>query len=467
MAAYNGTEKYIFVSYAHKDNAVALPIIEGMISRGMRVWYDGGIEVGTDWAEFIEDRVLGCECLILLLSHASVESVNCREEFSLARETGKSILICYIEELNPSDLKHGLRLRVPTYQCMFLSRYADVDTFLDAVCRARILEGCGDAAIATVKYAESPMEEEARLSSMQEIKNGKAAGSGGIGPSASKVTPKTGEGAPSASEKWPKAESYPGSATDTGSRTESKPYPKSAADAPADGATRASTEKTDSIYSKGLDIRGGDTVVGIGSCRDMLVILPPHVREIKAGAFKGNKQITRIVLPEGITKIPDEAFCGCTSLYEVTVYGVTKIGKKAFCGCTSLHEVKIFGDLTEIDAKAFYGCKKLKSIDLPIGVRYIRDRAFMNCRELFLWTPSRLYELGERAFYGCYHVQGLFSSCIRRIGRLALGSRKRTYSSAVKFHGRIEEWRQVKLEGRIMSCRVQYVECNDGQMYTF
>ena len=48
---YNGTENYVFVSYAHKDSDTVLPYIEAMKQNGFRVWYDRGIEAGTEWAE--------------------------------------------------------------------------------------------------------------------------------------------------------------------------------------------------------------------------------------------------------------------------------------------------------------------------------------------------------------------------------------------------------------------------------
>ena len=42
--AYEGNEKYIFFSYAHRDSATVLPMIEYMQEKGFRIWYDAGIE---------------------------------------------------------------------------------------------------------------------------------------------------------------------------------------------------------------------------------------------------------------------------------------------------------------------------------------------------------------------------------------------------------------------------------------
>ena len=52
-SVYEGSEPYIFVSYAHKDAAMVMPLITGLQDRGFRVWFDAGIEAGTEWPEYI------------------------------------------------------------------------------------------------------------------------------------------------------------------------------------------------------------------------------------------------------------------------------------------------------------------------------------------------------------------------------------------------------------------------------
>ena len=64
------------------------------------------------------------------------------------------------------------------------------------------------------------------------------------------------------------------------------------------------------------------------------------VTKIGADAFKGNKNITAVTIPDTkVGEIEDGAFAGCTSLTEVTIgKKVLKIGK-SFNGCTSLSTV--------------------------------------------------------------------------------------------------------------------------------
>ena len=56
--AYKGNEPYVFVSYCHRDDTRIWPVIEGLQTRGVRVWYDEGIEWGSLRA-----------CTVLVMDH--------------------------------------------------------------------------------------------------------------------------------------------------------------------------------------------------------------------------------------------------------------------------------------------------------------------------------------------------------------------------------------------------------------
>ena len=72
------------------------------------------------------------------------------------------------------------------------------------------------------------------------------------------------------------------------------------------------------------------------------------------------EEIKTVVLKDGVTKIGDSAFSGCSSLSEITIpEGVTAIGASAFSGCSSLSEISIPESVTSIGANAFSGCSDL------------------------------------------------------------------------------------------------------------
>ncbi|MDD7424000.1 MAG: leucine-rich repeat protein, partial [Candidatus Methanomethylophilaceae archaeon] len=110
-----------------------------------------------------------------------------------------------------------------------------------------------------------------------------------------------------------------------------------------------------------------------------------------------------IAIPDSVTIISDDAFCGCTGLTSVTIpNSVTSIGDYAFCGCTGLTSVTIPNSVTSIGYDAFCGCTGLTSIAIPDSVTIISDDAFCGCTGLTSVTiPNSVTSIGDYAFYGC------------------------------------------------------------------
>ena len=72
------------------------------------------------------------------------------------------------------------------------------------------------------------------------------------------------------------------------------------------------------------------------------------------GAFKNNKTIKTVVIPDTVKYIDDESFYGCAALESVMFgNGVEEIGDYAFENCTSLSKVYIPVSVKKIGAEAF------------------------------------------------------------------------------------------------------------------
>ncbi|MDD7417748.1 MAG: leucine-rich repeat domain-containing protein, partial [Spirochaetales bacterium] len=96
-----------------------------------------------------------------------------------------------------------------------------------------------------------------------------------------------------------------------------------------------------------------------------------------------NKEVTQLVIPDGVTEIGYYAFSGCTSLTSITIPdSVTIIGNRAFSGCKSLTSITIPDSVTIIGNRAFSGCTSLTSITIPDSVTSIRGSAFSGCTSL-------------------------------------------------------------------------------------
>lgn len=181
------------------------------------------------------------------------------------------------------------------------------------------------------------------------------------------------------------------------------------------------------------------------------------------GAFANNGNITKVVIPEGVTEIDATSFLNCKSLAdiefpeslaEITMAwhswvsgeaeipfdgtpwleakraenplvivnnilidgrtcsrsveipdGVTKICGGVFSGCTTITDVTIPNGVEKIDAAAFFGCERLTEIVLPDSVSFIGDFAFNNCIALENVTfPNNTVEMGQDIFGGAGQV---------------------------------------------------------------
>ena len=167
-----------------------------------------------------------------------------------------------------------------------------------------------------------------------------------------------------------------------------------------------------------------------------------------------NTEITKLVIPDGVTSIPNYVFSGCSGLTSVTIpNSVTTISSSAFQGCSGLTSITwnaknypafssasssplcnirtqitefIIGDdvmsipdymccgmsnlksmtignsVTRIGKEAFSGCSGLTSVTIPNSVASIGTSAFYDCSGLTSVTiGNNVTYIGTQAFYGC------------------------------------------------------------------
>ena len=91
IKAYEGNEKYIFISYSHKDKNKVYPFIAAL-QKKYHVWFDEGIHFGNEWEEEIAKKLRNCEIFIYMITENSLASDNCKDELHHARNLGKNFI---------------------------------------------------------------------------------------------------------------------------------------------------------------------------------------------------------------------------------------------------------------------------------------------------------------------------------------------------------------------------------------
>lgn len=116
-----------------------------------------------------------------------------------------------------------------------------------------------------------------------------------------------------------------------------------------------------------------------------------------------------VVIPDGVTKIGDDAFAECQNLTSIVIPdGVTEIGYAAFAACINLENVEIPSSVEVIRTYAFTLCENLTSIIIPEGVTKIEDFAFDGCDNLVsIKIPDSLTNVGLYSLYGCNNLTNI------------------------------------------------------------
>ena len=138
---YSGDRPYIFASYSHRDIEKVFAIIRLLQRRGYRIWFDEGIDPGTEWEDNIAEHLANAGYVIPFFSENFFESQNCNDELFFARELGLHILPIYLEDVK---LEPGIAMRFGRLQALFYHKYKDKNTFLEKIDTAKDIENCRD-----------------------------------------------------------------------------------------------------------------------------------------------------------------------------------------------------------------------------------------------------------------------------------------------------------------------------------
>lgn len=122
--------------------------------------------------------------------------------------------------------------------------------------------------------------------------------------------------------------------------------------------------------------------------------------EIPGGAFSGKQSLVRVILPENISKIGDDAFGNTNISGSLTIpNSVVEIGYMAFSSCPFGGTLTLSRSLENIGSEAFHSSTFNGQLNIPENVKSIGVLSFHGCGFTGqLSLPDGLESLGMNAF---------------------------------------------------------------------
>ena len=176
------------------------------------------------------------------------------------------------------------------------------------------------------------------------------------------------------------------------------------------------------------------------------ITLPETMTKVGEQAFYGCAYLEEVIIPKSVKTIEPNVLEGCINLKILTVpfigksihysytylgyfFGATSITNQrndvpanlrkviltncesvdGFSDCSFIEEIVLPDNATVIGASAFYNCYALKKINIPSGITDIGTSAFSSCQNLTEITlPVSLYTLYSYAFSKCTKLTDIY-----------------------------------------------------------
>lgn len=132
-----------------------------------------------------------------------------------------------------------------------------------------------------------------------------------------------------------------------------------------------------------------------------------------ADLYLNNEKLVNLIIPDGLEKICNYKFCGCTSIQTLTIpEHITSIETSAFKDCPNLEKVSLPSTSIEFASDVFNGCDKLTSVGPLLSncsIEYgwetnIPSWAFSDVTNLqTIIIPSAIKSIGDYAFRKSYY----------------------------------------------------------------
>ncbi len=152
MREYEGDKDYIFISYSHRNEDTVLRIVDRLCKDGYRVWYDAGIEVGTEWPENIATHLMNCSLFVAFISSDYLDSFNCKREIDYAVSKRKNFITVWLEQAKMSP---GMEMQLSSVQSITWNPKHE-EEFFEKLYKSGMLDTCKEETADTGTFQNSP-----------------------------------------------------------------------------------------------------------------------------------------------------------------------------------------------------------------------------------------------------------------------------------------------------------------------
>ena len=150
------------------------------------------------------------------------------------------------------------------------------------------------------------------------------------------------------------------------------------------------------------------------------VILPADATSVAGWLFSSNDNIRHLIVPEGVKKIGESAFCSCSSLERVNLPSSLEMVKpRAFTNCPNLRSFEGDSGLICSEGKALMSfdgvlivvVSDTEDYTIPDGAQKVEYECFSTCEHLRSITfPSKYVYLSGNPFKKCTTLEFFFGS---------------------------------------------------------
>ena len=116
---------HVYIAHSTRDNRIVAEMREQLLRAGFRPWLDPAPRPGQDWRFDIDDAIRAADCVVLILTAASADSVYVTYEWTLALASGIPVIPVMFQR----DISIHPRLR--TLDLFDSSGWKDINQFWD------------------------------------------------------------------------------------------------------------------------------------------------------------------------------------------------------------------------------------------------------------------------------------------------------------------------------------------------